>query len=83
MLPRNSTVIDTTTGCRLQNVDCNWWRAADPATLAGLDIGVSPAVRLHIIPNVRVDMWRPTGTTNQLGFYSEAATTILQVVGVP
>ena len=51
--------------------------------LAGLDIGVSPAVRLHIVPNVRVDMWRPTGTTDELGFYSEAATTILQVVGVP
>ena len=57
--------------------------AVQISSLAGIDIGVSPAVRLHIIPNVRVDMWRPTGTTNELGFYSEAATTILQVVGIP
>ena len=57
--------------------------AVQIGSLAGIDIGVSPAVRLHIIPNVRVDMWRPTGTTRELGFYSEAATRVVQIVGIP
>ena len=53
------------------------------ASLTGIEIGVSPAVRMHIIPNVRVDMWRPTGTTDQLAFYSESETTVVQIVGIP
>ena len=55
------------------------------AGLAGLDLGVSPAVRLHIIPSyarrhVAADSARPSSS----GFYSaRAETEVLQVVGVP
>ena len=51
-------------------------------SLAGLDAGVASSARIHIIPSKRVDVWRPTGTTNQLGFYSARSTTVLEVVGI-
>ena len=79
--PSNLYIIDTATGAATLRGSVGGTLRL--SSLAGLDVGVSPAVRLHIIPDVRVDMWRPTGTTNELGFYSERATTILQVVGVP
>ena len=71
--------IDTATGAAAL-VGSN---AVRIVSLAGIDIGFSPAVRLHIVPSVRVDMWRPTGTTRELGFYSEAATRVVQIVGIP
>ena len=51
-------------------------------SLAGLDAGVADSARIHIIPSKRVDIWRPTNTTNKLGFYSDRSTTIVRVIGL-
>ena len=55
--------------------------AVEIKSLAGLDAGVADSARIHIIPSKRVDIWRPTNTTNELGFYSDQPTTIVKVIG--